>query len=573
MSKAAKIIKENNFLIFISLIVIFVAFLPLFTVNCINGHDIEYHLLRIESLKEGILAGYPFLKVNMLYFGGRGYASSLFYPDFLLYIPAFFRCMGVSINASYHLFVGICFLLSFGFMYYAMTQMLNSAGADACMVRPAALLSAIVYVLAQYHIDDVYTRSAVGEYTAMIFLPFGIYGLYDLIWGEMKRPFMMVVGVSGVLLCHTNTLVFLLSVYIMAFILVILGRKFKLESFWRLLKAAFMTMVLTAFYYVPMLEQFGNDKFQTNAGGFDLDYEKLLLKDVFANRNPGLGIVLPLIVLIAGFVAYVLRADSANAKGEATIKIGNVMSGFALLFMLCSTGFLPWKRLQGILSFVQFPWRLFIMATVFMSVAAGMYIYFIISNLDADKRKAQSLIILVLTAGLMIFSAVNNISRIDEGYYSYSGDYYSYIPHTGNVIGGEWLPEAVTDREALLKDCDLAQTNLGEYIQVQREDNRIYLDSAEINGVQYVDVPFIYYKGYAAKDDSGRELRLDGSGLNGSVRVYLDGNTAGRIEVFYKGTYMQKLSGFLSMASLFFIAFWTTGRKKEKNLKGQDSSK
>ena len=32
--------------------------------------------------------GAPFLRVNMLFFGGEGYASSMFYPDFLLYIPA-----------------------------------------------------------------------------------------------------------------------------------------------------------------------------------------------------------------------------------------------------------------------------------------------------------------------------------------------------------------------------------------------------------------------------------------------------------------------------------------------------
>ncbi len=75
---------------------------PLFTVNCINGHDIEYHLLRIESLKAGIEAGLPFLRVNLLFFGGEGYASSLFYPDFLLYFPAVLRAMGLSINLSFH---------------------------------------------------------------------------------------------------------------------------------------------------------------------------------------------------------------------------------------------------------------------------------------------------------------------------------------------------------------------------------------------------------------------------------------------------------------------------------------
>ena len=76
-----------GFFFAVSLIALIIACLPLFTVNCIQGHDIDYHLLRIEALKTGILNGLPFLRVNMLFFGGEGYASSMFYPDFLLYPP------------------------------------------------------------------------------------------------------------------------------------------------------------------------------------------------------------------------------------------------------------------------------------------------------------------------------------------------------------------------------------------------------------------------------------------------------------------------------------------------------
>ena len=71
----------------LAVIVLLAACAPLFTINCIGGDDIIYHLLRIEALKEGILAGRPFLRINMLFFGGAGYASSMFYPDLLLYFP------------------------------------------------------------------------------------------------------------------------------------------------------------------------------------------------------------------------------------------------------------------------------------------------------------------------------------------------------------------------------------------------------------------------------------------------------------------------------------------------------
>ena len=150
-------------------VVIFFACSPLMTKHCINGHDVDYHLLRIESLKEGILAGKPFLKVNMLFLGGAGYASSLFYPDLLLYFPGVLRALGVSINQSYHLFVALCIILCYASTYIC-TKMVTKK-------RFSSMIGAIIMTLSQYHIDDIYTRSAVGEFTAFIFLPFFLINL------------------------------------------------------------------------------------------------------------------------------------------------------------------------------------------------------------------------------------------------------------------------------------------------------------------------------------------------------------------------------------------------------------
>ena len=117
-------LKENKegispgFIAAVSFIALFTACLPLFTFNCIQGHDISYHLLRMEALKTGMANGLPFLRINLLFFGGEGYASSLFYPDFLLYIPAFLRFLGVGINLSWHIFVFICILAAFATTHY-----------------------------------------------------------------------------------------------------------------------------------------------------------------------------------------------------------------------------------------------------------------------------------------------------------------------------------------------------------------------------------------------------------------------------------------------------------------------
>ncbi|MCR4907235.1 MAG: hypothetical protein K5985_00265, partial [Lachnospiraceae bacterium] len=132
-----KQIRKQRVLVFILAAAFLTAILPLFTVNCIGGHDIEYHLLRIEALKEGIKAGLPFLRVNLLFFGGEGYASSMFYPDTLLYFPALLRAFGVGINASFHLFIALCILLcllsSFFAAYYC-TESISGAVVTAVII-------------------------------------------------------------------------------------------------------------------------------------------------------------------------------------------------------------------------------------------------------------------------------------------------------------------------------------------------------------------------------------------------------------------------------------------------------
>lgn len=544
-SKVTMAVKENGWFTALSLVALIVAFLPLFTTNCIGGHDIEYHLLRIEALKEGILAGRPFLKVNMLYFGGRGYASSLFYPDFLLYIPALLRCMGVSINLSFHIFVGVCILLAFCSMYYCAgllgKEILNTDG------RMTGLIAAVCYTLAQYHIDDLYTRSAVGEYTAMIFLPFICYGIYDLSYQNIKRPALLVTGFAGTLLCHTNTTMFVIALYFVVFLAALLRDAFnKNIKNWlpRLLDCAAITAIITCFYYLPVLEQFASQSFQTNAGGFDLDYEKLQFMNLFVNRNPALGIYLPVLVLITGFMAHGVKSER--------IRFADVCSLIATVFALMTTGIIPWKRLQGVLAFVQFPWRLLIMVTPFLCIAAAIY------SCDFVKKGFSRRLLMTVLTGCMIVSAVSNIERLDQEYYSYSDDYYSYVPFTGAVIGGEWLPESVIDRDALTKKCDMAVCENGNEIQVNRSRGRTYISVSGTEG--YIDVPLIYYKGYKARYASREECKID-IGNNGCVRIYPE--SAGEIAVDYEGTAVQHISLIISLTGFIGIIFFVLKKKKK----------
>ncbi|MBO5552342.1 MAG: hypothetical protein J5966_10335 [Lachnospiraceae bacterium] len=524
---------NKRFYAAVTCIVLLVACMPLFTLNCIGGHDIAYHLLRIEALKTGILSGRPFLRVNMLFFGGMGYASSLFYPDLLLYFPAILRALGAGINLSYHLFTALCIILGFFSAFFCARHISKS--------NYAGIVTAVIFTLYQYHIYDIYTRSAVGEFTAVIFVPFVIAGLHDFINDEEKKPWFLITGMTGVLLCHTITTVLCILLCILAVTADISRIIRKPGKLLKLLTAALIVLAVTAFYWLPVLEMvstgaFGNDFY------FDTAYEAAKLWEVSFNEYNRMGTA----VFILLFAGLLIRKRQSFAD----------LCAIAGLFIaVCATGIFPWERLGGILGFIQFPWRFFVITGPLLAFAEGIYIHQLADETGGgDEGSYVSRFILLTVVSVMLVSAVGNFRNNTETYYSYSQDYFEYAPFTAEVIGGEWLPDAASDRDALIELSDTAVTDKGEEVGIRRYKNEIYID--EVPGdTEYIDVPFIYYKGYAAESVNDRRgLAVSGEGRNGSVRVFTAG--AGAVHVYYKGTAIQHAGDAVSAGAVIALIMY-----------------
>jgi predicted small integral membrane protein len=579
--------KRRSIVTAVFLITVFIASVPLISRYCISGHDLEYHLLRIESLKEGILAGKPFLKVNVLYFGGAGYASSMFYPDFMLYIPALLRVLGVSINSSYHIFVAICIILCYLTTYKCTRAMTGSTY--------GAMVAAVMLTLCPYHLDDIYVRSAVGEYTAFIFVPVIIYALYNILYEEMDKPQLFVLGYMCVLLCHTST--FIMCTVFGAAVLLLHSRRLfgKGKLFAKLLASVAVTLLLTAFYWLPMLEQFADAKFYVSTPWMDPKDAAVGFANIFGPSFPALGSICVLALIPRIFMkrtrTFISEIDTDTAfkpremakesrsgrQGRGRTEeesvdrctvYADILIAAGAVFTFCACDILPWGRIGRYFSFIQFPWRFFIMGSCLFAVAAGL-IYGRIAGRDEDvteiwvfDKAVDSTVIntgAVIITALLILCGYNAFAGYGEelqGYYDYSDDYYSYKPYTANVIAGEWLPQTVTDRDSLLSDSEEMTASDGTRINFRREGNAVLADIDE--GFEYIDVPLIYYKGYAAKltdGNGGKErLKVSGEGRNGLCRVYMNGHDRGTLTVLYEGTRINRISVLISMLALAVTA-------------------
>ncbi|MCR5507113.1 MAG: hypothetical protein K6F34_00350 [Lachnospiraceae bacterium] len=570
--------RKNQMITAVFLITVFIACSPLISRYCINGHDLEYHLLRIESLKEGIRMGKPFLKVNTLFFGNAGYASSMFYPDFLLYIPALLRVLGVSINASYHIFVALSIILCYLSVYFCVKGMTDSAY--------GGMIAAVTLTLAQYHLDDIYVRGAVGEYTAFIFIPIAVYGIYNAVFEEMDKPQLFVAGYAGLILCHTTT--FLMCTVFGVLILLLRSKKTILNGkvLVRLLISTAAVLLLTAYYWIPMLEQFSRARFYISTPWVMPDDAAVTFLSIFGSGFPAMGCVCVLVLIPRIFIRKKAKqaeseADTGRVRETEIIEYADLLIAAGAVFTVLASDIIPWGRIGRYLSMIQFPWRFFIMGTSLFSVAAGL-IFSRVAGDDEDVAKlwvfdkeadsttvsagAVILCILLIINGISGFGILNGNS---QGYYDYSDDYYSYKPFTAGVIAGEWLPQTVTDRSTLIDDSERMIADDGSEVDFVRIKNSIEADLKSSYG--YVDVPFIYYYGYTARitDANGKteSLEVTGEGRNGMCRVYTKDHGKGVLKVTYSLTPLSVFSVILSLlTAAAAVSVYIFRKKKNKKV-------
>lgn len=534
---------ENRICFAVFIITMFIAISPLISRYCINGHDLEYHLLRIESLKEGILIGKPFLKVNTLFFGGAGYASSMFYSDLFLYIPALLRVMGLSIGASYHFFVGFIFVIGYISTFYCTYKMTDS--------KYMASIAAVLFTLCPYHMDDMLVRGACGEYMAFVFVPFVVYGVYNAIFEEMDKPYIFGIGFAGLILSHPATLVFNVGFAFVAFLIFIKKIISNKKIVIRLFIVTVITLLITSFQWLPMLEQMMSSKFYVSLDTIDMLDASIGFSEIFASAFPTVGTLL--------FVCIIPRIF-LNKNENKILSYVDVMIVMGILFAIAATNVMPWEYLGRFLRFVQFPWRLFIMSSVLLSISSAIVLTLFVEKITQEKHDLLLLIVLAISIPL----AVNHESENATGYYDYANDYYSYKPYTANVIGGEWLPVAVSNREEIIPLSEhMIDANNND---IPFERNRAVV-TAVVGNTEYVDVPFIYYKGYTANltDEANnvQKLKITGDGINGMCRVYTD-EVAGTLQVSYKGTTATHASIIISLLTLICLILMMIRNSKSR---------
>ena len=570
---------QNRFVTVTVLLLVIFSTMPLLSVYLPKGHDLNFHLYRIEAIKEALQAGQIPVRMPFSWNNGYGYAVSIFYGELLLYIPALLRIIGFSVQNAYKIFVLGINLLTCLTAYYCLQKMLKDSR--------AALLGCVVYMLSPYRLSCLFLRASVGEYTAMAFLPLVFYGLYRILsdetdWQKEKMIWLpMVVGYSGIVQSHVISCV-IAGIFTALICLVMIRKLFWLRRLIEFVKAGAFTILLNCWYLVPFLDymrlgyvsQDPDTLGRFRANGTFLSQ----LLAIFpagtgssVSAAEGLGQTPEMSYALGGGILAVLVLylyyRMKNTERESEIqKIGDFCLAFGVFTVFMTTIWFPWdfiQQLNGLTTMItqniQFPWRFLGMASLFLAVVASCLYILLKRKEGTEVLNSVSVLILVLSVLSGGYFMGDFVQKADQGFYSDETSMNSC-----DTMLGEYLP-AGTNSDMFADDSLVPGAELEIYDYTKKDGVITVSCKNNLGQENCADVSFLYYRGYQAVDQvSGERLNVEGSGEN-KVRVMIPAGYEGTFRVQFVSPWYWRAGEMVSFVTLVGIIVVFCLKKKGQN--------
>ncbi len=547
--------ESEKIVLFLILLTLVSTFPYLSNTRFIRSDDIFFHMLRIEGIKDSLQAGYFPAKIQLYAIQNYGYGAGFYYPDFWLYIPAVFLMLGFDILTVYKDFIFVWTFLTL-LSFYLCIKKLSKSGY-------AGLISAVIFSFSAYRLIDIFYRGALGEIQAFAFVPVIVYGLYLIFNGKPEKWIVFALGITGVAFSHLISLLIVIiavGLFVILKLKTILCNKKILIAF---LKSIVWVVLINAFFWLPMLEQYLNNQTAANvllssaAGGIT---EDRVLKFVrlftafgdWSNREPFVGfsiMLIPFLRLMVGKSITPLR------------KTMDWMLGFAIFFLMMSTNLFPWKYFSWLFNRIQFTWRLFFAAIPLLSMTGG-----ILCSQIFEKEKGKKAFFCGITAFCLAFSIPTFYHLMT--YRSYETN--RFFLQENRIGGGEYLPDgAKIDFIDQNKNQSLSDASEFKVSEFNRKglSFTINFDADNKGNKFWIEVPLLYYKGYIAEytDENGsHEFPVVRKGNDGLASVDFADAKSGTLRIYYQMTKMQMIGYGISLAALV-VSIICLMNKKRKN--------
>ena len=582
----------SGFLLFVIWFIADIPFMMSYLPVATTGHDLIFHLYRIEGIAQGLIEGQFPVRMQTVQAAGYGYPVSIMYGDIFLYPVALLVILGMSINNAYKFYVlalnAINVLVTFGLS----RRVFKSNG--------IAVALAALWTLAPYRLEDIYLRASVGEYTALLFLPILFYGLYRLFAEDAERFSSIVwvtAGCTGIILSHVLSIIL---AFIPCSILVVYGlvRNHTWTVFKKILLSLSLTLLISLWFIVPFFDyQMNGDLLvqrettsakQSVASDHAIEPAQLFtflkpMNGVSLGKSEGVSSDMPFslgwALLCGGCICLLIclltvALNDTEKQERVTVKIVSVLFLLTIflstsLFHWGGTRFSFWNIVVGFISTIQFPWRFLGISSFLLVLLSGFGLFFIsIRDCLHNILRAGILVLTVLAlveGGVCVTTFLENSKPTQL----FSPDSYNVSSSYG-LMTGEYLP-SLTDKGVLVAEsARYPKASGAEIANFIKAGTQVEFDLNSQAGGS-VELPLLSYPHYIVRGSSSCEGLKIGEGHNGLLVVKAVNPVKTHIVVEFVEPLAWRISEVISLISLFFafeIVLLERRRVKE-NRKGR----
>lgn len=488
---------------------------PFFSGSLIRGHDVEFHLARIEGIYQALRAGEFPVKVNPVQASGYGNLSATMYPQLFLYPFALLRFAGVSLMLCFKLLMISANIVTALLTYFSARRI--------CRSERIGWVCCLLYTFSLYRLNDVYLRCAVGEGLAMAFLPLVLWGCYEVFWGDHRKWYLLMLGMTAVVESHVLTTEICVVLLVAEAIVFIVSRR-KTETLKRILaciKAAVGTLLLNIGFWVPFLYFSGQDlvvmQMDPNVPDTVVYFTQMFTNYMKADGfNIGVGTTqgeMPLTVgtvLLAGAILFCCQSVQKK-EADAVVRAGRQCLVFSVICIVFCSYLFPWAKLYELPLFhtltspLQYAWRMLSLASLLLCFPTAIAVVRLAEEPDRKWIYGVVGVLLFLSTTYYFDSIADEMEELTDKVQvngTYGGDTL-YMFYGDNVKLDFYRGYAV------VYNTDGVKVSYSDY---EKEGNNIRVHvSAEEQTQLYL--PDYYIPGYYVKINGEKQEALCGDSL------------------------------------------------------------
>jgi hypothetical protein len=549
-----KLFKKEKYYLFFIVVVSILAIYPLLAPGFYSFSD-EPHIANlyqmIRALKEG---QFPPRWVPDMSFG-FGYPLFNFYYVLPFYIGAFFNIiLGTSLVWSLKLTFLLSIPLSGFSFYFFMRKFFGQA---------ISFSSAVLYIFTPYRALDLYVRGAVGEMWSFVFMPLVLLGLVLVLEKRSSKNIAFLgLSLAGLILAHNLSAMIFIPVTVLFALFFLFTRKSRvLHRFFSLASGGILGIGISAYYWLPAVVE---KRFVEKGTPFNLiDHFPFIKQLILPSWGHGASVwgptdemsfqigLLNIAAVALAFLVFFYIKTRWHKNQKFLFYFSASLFVFVLFLMNIRSLFI-WN-LFPLFSYIQFPWRLLMLTTLFSSILAGF-------ALEVLHKKFKFLYIPVIFSFLAVILTWNYFKpekslAVDDNYYlrrffvnrtiegeteALSQEYFGYSE--------DYLPLTIWTRERpdMFPEAKMEITD-GE-LEFQEISSIQYQAKTKSDNKTNLVLHSYYFPGWKAWID-GLETKIFPQDVHGDMAVELD---AGVHEVTFRltDTVVRRTANIVSLISI-----------------------